>query len=69
VDTDIGSTVQGYDATILTSSDIGSTVQGYDADTAKLDTEQTFTATQTFSNATVTGDATLDKILMPQTTI
>jgi hypothetical protein len=28
---DIGSTVQGYDATILTSSDIGSTVQGYDA--------------------------------------
>jgi len=28
---DIGSTVQGYDANILTSSDIGSTVQGYDA--------------------------------------
>ena len=30
-DTDIGSTVQGYDATILKSADIGSTVQGYDA--------------------------------------
>jgi hypothetical protein len=28
---DIGVSVQGYDATILTSSDIGSTVQGYDA--------------------------------------
>ena len=30
---DIGVSVQGYDATILTSSDIGSTVQGYDAGT------------------------------------
>jgi hypothetical protein len=49
---DIGSTVQGYDATILTSSDIGSTVQAYDADTAKLDTAQTWTANQTFSDST-----------------
>ena len=30
---DIGVSVQGYDANILTSSDIGSTVQGYDAGT------------------------------------
>ena len=45
---DIGETVQGFDATILKSADIGVTVQAYDADTAKLDTAQTFTATQTF---------------------
>ena len=31
VDSDIGSTVQGYDATILKSADIGVTIQGYDA--------------------------------------
>jgi len=37
VDTDIGSTVEAYDSTILKSADIGSTVQGYDADTAKYD--------------------------------
>jgi hypothetical protein len=35
--TDIGVTVQGYDATTLKSADIGVTVQGYDADTAKYD--------------------------------
>jgi hypothetical protein len=54
VDTDIGSTVQAYDATILKSADIGSTVQGYDADTAKLDTAQTWTATQNFAAASAT---------------
>ena len=37
LDSDIGSTVQAYDATILKSADIGTTVQGYDADTAKYD--------------------------------
>ena len=31
VDTDIGSTVEAYDATILKSADIGSTVEAYDA--------------------------------------
>ena len=46
VDTDIGSTVEAYDATILKSADIGSTVQGYDADTAKYDaTTANFTGT------------------------
>lgn len=51
-DADIGVTVQGYDATTLKSAAIGSTVQAYDADTAKTDVAQTFTAKQTFSNAT-----------------
>jgi len=37
LDSDIGSTVQAYDATILKSADIGTSVQGYDADTAKYD--------------------------------
>jgi len=37
LDSDIGSTVQAYDATIVVDADIGSTVQGYDADTAKTD--------------------------------
>lgn len=54
VDSDIGSTVQAYDATILKSADIGSTVQAYDADTAKLDVAQTFSATQTMTALTET---------------
>jgi tetrahydromethanopterin S-methyltransferase subunit B len=37
LDSDIGVTVEAYDATILKSADIGTTVQGYDADTAKYD--------------------------------
>jgi len=45
---DIGVTVQAYDATILNDADIGVNVQGYDADTAKLDVAQTYTAQQTF---------------------
>lgn len=48
VSSDIGSTVQGYDATIVVDSDIGVSVQGYDADTAKTDVAQTYTAQQTF---------------------
>ena len=51
---DIGLTVQGYDANILTSSDIGSTVQGYDADTAKLDVAQTFSVEQTIATLNTT---------------
>jgi len=50
---DIGVTVQGYDATIVVDADIGSTVQAYDADTAKTDVAQTFTASQ---RGTVTSD-------------
>jgi hypothetical protein len=46
VTTDIGSTIEAYDATILKSADIGSAVQGYDADTAKYDdTTANFTGT------------------------
>jgi hypothetical protein len=45
---DIGVSVQPYDATYLVDADIDVTVQGYDADTAKLDVAQTFTAQQTF---------------------
>lgn len=37
-------------ANMLETTDIGSTVQGYDADTAKLDTDQTWSATQTFGD-------------------
>ena len=51
---DIGVTVQAYDAnlpagnTILVDGDVGATVQAYDADTAKTDVAQTYTAQQTF---------------------
>lgn len=46
VDTDIGVTVQAYDATILVDADIGVSVQAYDADTAKYDdTTANFTGT------------------------
>ena len=48
VSSDIGSTVQGYDATIVVDADIGVSVQAYDADTAKTDVAQTYTAQQTF---------------------
>lgn len=63
--TDIGTTVQGYDAGLAyldglnftdettfkqgVNLEIGVTVQAYDADTAKLDVAQTFTADQTFN--------------------
>jgi chemotaxis protein histidine kinase CheA len=46
---DIGVTVQAYDATYLVDADIGVSVQAYDADTAKLDVAQAFTAQQTFA--------------------
>ena len=49
-DSDIGVTVQAYDATIVVDADIGSTVQAYDADTAKLDVAQSWTAAQTFTD-------------------
>lgn len=44
LDSDIGSTVQAYDATIVVDADIGVTVQGYDADTLKADVADTLTA-------------------------
>ena len=63
--TDIGTTVQGYDAGLAyldglnftdettfkqgVNLEIGVDVQAYDADTAKLDVAQTFTADQTFN--------------------
>jgi hypothetical protein len=48
LDLEVGVDVQAYDATIVVDADIGVTVQGYDADTAKTDTANTWTATQTF---------------------
>jgi hypothetical protein len=56
LNTDIGVTVQGYDATNLVDADIGVTVQGYDVDTAKLDVTQTYTTPQ---RGTVTADTNL----------
>jgi hypothetical protein len=50
---DIGVSVQGYDATIVVDADIGVTVQAYDADTTKNDVANTFTATQTFGASVV----------------
>ena len=41
---DIGVTVQGYDATIVVDADIGVTVQAYDVDTLKADVADTLTA-------------------------
>ena len=53
-------TYEPADATIVKDADIGVTVQAYDADTAKLDTAQTWTATQTFNGVDVTGTVTAD---------
>ena len=53
VDTDIGVTVQAYDATIVVDADIGVSVQAYDADTTKNDVANTFTANQTFDNGII----------------
>ena len=44
LDSDIGSTVQAYDATIVVDADIGVTVQAYDVDTLKADVADTITA-------------------------
>jgi len=59
VDSDIGSTVQAYDATILNDADIGVSVQAYDADTAKTDVTQTFTAGQRGEVTTLTSGTTI----------
>ena len=49
--TDYATAAQGTTAdSALQPADIGSTVQAYDADTAKLDTAQTWTATQTYGD-------------------
>jgi len=42
--------------TALSAVSIGTSVQAYDAETAKLDVEQTYTATQTFRTVAVTGN-------------
>ncbi len=52
--------------TFLTSSDIGSTVQAYDADTAKLDVNQDWTATQR-SQATHTATTGGSVTINPET--
>ncbi|CUW40257.1 protein of unknown function [Magnetospirillum sp. XM-1] len=64
VSADIGSTVQGYDATTLKSAAIGSTVQGYDATTMKTGAVQTMTkalrgtpVSLTSSSASIATDA------------
>ena len=57
VDSDIGSTVQAYDATILNDADIGVNIQGYDADTAKTDVAQTYTAGQRGELTTLTSSS------------
>ena len=75
VDSDIGSTVQAYDAGLAyldglnftnettfkqgVNLEIGVDVQGYDADTAKTDTAQTFTAAQRGTITTLTSGATV----------
>ena len=72
---DIGSTVQGYDAGLAyldglnftdeasfktnVNLEIGVDVQAYDADTAKTDTAQTFTAAQRGEITTLTSAATI----------
>jgi hypothetical protein len=60
---DIGVTVQAYDAnlpagnTILVDSDIGISVQGYDADTVKTDVLPTFTVATRSTERTITAGA------------
>lgn len=56
---DIGVTVQAYDATILKSANIGSTVQAYDADTAKTDVAQTYTKGQRGAIVALTDGASI----------
>jgi hypothetical protein len=58
-DTDIGVTIQAYDATIVVDADIGSTVQAYDADTAKTDVIQNYTLPQRSAD-TVDNDGSFD---------
>ena len=54
VDSDIGVTVEAFDATILKDADIGVTVQGYDADTVKTDVLPTFTVATRTTERTIT---------------
>lgn len=56
---DIGVTVEAYDATILKSADIGVTVQGYDAATAKTNVTQAFTKGQSGAVTALTDGATI----------
>jgi len=61
---DVTGTLSENGSAVLKSSDIGSTVQAYDADTAKLDTAQSFTATQTFTgDVVVTSTASINEVI------
>ena len=54
---DIGVSVQAYDATYLVDADIDVTVQSYDADTVKQDVLQTFTTATRTTERTITAGA------------
>lgn len=56
---EIGVTIQPYDANTLTSADIGVSVQGYDANTAVTDAAQSFTAAQRGAVVALTDGATI----------
>lgn len=53
---DIGVTVQPYNANLLEGSDIGVTVQGYDANTAKLNVNQNWSAAQSLTELRLLDD-------------
>ena len=54
---DIGVSVQAYDATYLVDADIDVTVQSYDADTVKQDVLPTFTTATRTTERTITAGA------------
>ena len=56
---DIGVTVEAYDATILKSADIGVTVQGYSAYTAKTNVTEAFTKGQSGTVDALTDGSTI----------
>ena len=65
LDSDIGVTVEAYDATILKSANIGTTVQGYDADTAKYDdVTANFTGTLQNSGSNVVVDTDINSTVI-----
>ena len=65
LDSDIGVTVEAYDATILKSANIGTTVQGYDADTAKYDdVTANFTGTLQNSGSNVIVDTDINSTVI-----
>lgn len=56
---DIGVTVEAYDATILKSADIGVTVEAYDANIAKLNVTEAFTKGQSGAVTALTDGSTI----------